>query len=568
MMKLNLVLTLFLASVFSFGQEVYYTNPVKIPMYLSGSFAELRNNHFHSGIDIKTMGTVDATVFAVADGFISRISVSPSGYGNAIYIDHDNGTTSVYGHLNQFRPDISEYVKKIQYEKKSFQVDIPVLPGIFQVAKNEKFALSGNSGSSEGPHLHFEIRNTKTGDPINPLKLGFTVTDKTAPKIFALQISPLTETSHVNYVASKVIYEAELIDGKYRLKNNPVIPVYGEIGFAVEANDFFDGSANKCGINLMELTINGVIYSTFEINRFSFGQSKNINSFIDYEEFIKSNRRFQKTWIEPCNQLNNYEYAENNGIFDPGFEGIHPVKIELKDSKGNSAVLEFSVEGKYREMPLLTNEFTAVFECGKMNRWQNEEVEIEIPENSLFKNLNFEYQSGEAGDGYYSSVHQIHNNTVPLNKNATISIKTKNLEERFQTKALLVNINTETAKYLAVGGKYENGRVFGEIKNFGNYAVRIDTIPPTIKPLSITNNNTLIETDKIRFTITDDLSGIEQIEGLIDGIWALFEYDAKSNTITHYFDAERFELNKQHHFKLTVTDNKGNSSVYEATFQK
>ena len=165
-------------------------------------------------------------------------------------------------------------------------------------------------------------------------------------------------------------------------------------------------------------------------------------------------------------------------------------------------------------------------------------------------------------------VHQIHNNLVPLNKNAAISIKTKNLDDLFQSKALLVNINPETGIYRAAGGKYENGRVVGEIKNFGNYAIRIDTIPPTIKPLSIVNNNTLTEADKIRFTITDDLAGIDQIEGLIDGIWALFEYDAKSNTITHYLDAERFEFNKLHQLQLTVTDTKGNFSVYEATFQK
>jgi len=426
MTKLYLVLSILFASVASFSQDVYYANPVKIPMYLSGSFGELRNNHFHSGIDIKTGGAVDVPVFAVADGYISRISVSPSGYGNAIYIDHDNGTTSVYGHLNQFRPDIREYVKKIQYERKSFQVDFPVLLGIFPVSKYEKFALSGNSGSSEGPHLHFEIRNTKTGDPVNPLKLGFTVTDKTAPKIFAVQITPLSEGSHVNFVASKVIYEVEFFDGKYRLKNNPVIPVYGEIGFAVEANDFFDGSANKCGINSMELTIDGVIYSTFEINRFSFNQSKGINTYIDYEEFMKSNRRFQKTWLEPCNQLDNYEYFEKSGIYDPGFEGIHPVEIELKDSKGNTAVLEFSVEGKYREIPVIVNDFTTVFECGKINQWQTDELEIELPKNALYNNMNFKYQSNEAGDGFYSSVHQIHNNTVPLNKNASVAIKTKN----------------------------------------------------------------------------------------------------------------------------------------------
>lgn len=567
-MNLFLVLILFFASVVSFAQDVYYSNPVKIPMLLSGSFAELRNNHFHSGIDIKTMERVDVPVFAVADGYVSRISVSPSGYGNAVYIDHDNGTTSVYGHLNQFRPDISEYIKKIQYERKAFQVDIPVLPGIFPLVKNEKFALSGNTGSSEAPHLHFEIRNTKTGDPINPLKLGFNIKDKSAPKIFALQVTPLSESSHVNYAVSKVIFEVEFVDGKYRLKNNQVIPVYGEIGFAVEANDFFDGSANKCGINSMELTIDGAIYSTFEINRFSYNQSKNINSYTDYEEHIKSNRRFQRTWIEPCNQLDNFEYSENNGIFEPGIGVVHQIKIEIKDSYRNNSVIEFSVEGKYREMSALKNDFTTVFECGKKNQWQTEEMSLELPENALYTNLNFKYQSHEAENGYFSAIHEIHKNTVPLNKNATVAIKINNLEEPFLSKALLVNINAETGKYRAVGGKYENGQVVGEIRNFGNYAVRIDTIPPTILPLSIANKNTLNEPNRIRFEITDDLAGIDKYEGLIDGVWALFEYDAKSNTIAHYFDAERFELNKQHQFKLTVTDTKGNSSVYEATFQK
>ena len=159
-MKFILILTVVFASVCVNGQDIYYAEPVKIPILLSGSFAELRNNHFHSGIDIKTQGRVDIPVFSVADGFISRISISPTGYGNVLYIDHDNGTTSVYGHLNQFRPDIQNYIKNVQYERKSFKVDVQILPGIFPVQKNEKFALSGNSGSSEGPHLHFEIRNT------------------------------------------------------------------------------------------------------------------------------------------------------------------------------------------------------------------------------------------------------------------------------------------------------------------------------------------------------------------------------------------------------------------------
>ena len=569
MTKIILVLTVVFASVFVNGQDVYYTEPVKIPILLSGSFAELRNNHFHSGIDIKTQGRVDIPVYSVADGFISRISISPTGYGNVLYIDHDNGTTSVYGHLNQFRPDIQNYIKNIQYEKKSFKVDVKVLPGVFPVQKNEKFALSGNSGSSNGPHLHFELRNTRTEDPVNPVKLGFYfLKDNTPPQIFAVQLMTLSEDSHVNFSSGKVIYEVELLDGKYRIKNNSVIPVYGKIGFAVEANDFMDGSANKCGINSMELTVNGVVYSVFEINRFSFDESRLINSYIDYEEFANTGRRFQKTFIQPCNKLRNFDFTENNGIFDPGFEGVHPVKIELKDSKGNSSVLEFSVEGKYREMPSVKEDSDAVFVCDQPNLMKTNEFSIEIPEGALYKKLLFQYQSKEAANGYFSAVHEVHNKTVPLHKSATVSIKTKDLPESLAQKALLVNIKPENGKFTSAEGKYDNGWITADIRTFGNYAVRVDTVPPTIVPLSIANKTSLTEPDKIRFEIKDDLAGIGNIEGLIDGKWALFEYDAKNNLITHYFDAERFEINKQHNFKLTVTDNKGNSSVYEASFQK
>jgi hypothetical protein len=568
MIKILLALTVVLSSVLVYGQDVYYTAPVKIPMLLSGSFGELRNNHFHSGIDIKTQGRIDIPVYSVADGYISRISVSPSGYGNVLYIDHDNGTTSVYGHLSQFRPEIQNYIRNIQYERKSFQVDVPVLPGIFQVRKNEKFALSGNSGSSDGPHLHFELRNTKTEAPLNPLKLGIFVKDEIAPKILALQITPLTESSHVDFVNNKKIYDVELVEGKYQIKNKPVIPVYGEIGFAIEANDFVDGSENKCGIVQMQLTIDGVVYSLFEINRFSFAESRSINSYIDYEEFVKSGRKFQRTWVEPCNRLNNYIYTEKNGIFDPGIGSEHQVKIEIKDSNGNTTALEFTIESKYREMPVVQNDFTALFECGKNNLTNAEEFSIEIPKDALYKNLNFKYQAKEAGKEYYSAIHHIHNKSVPLHKSATVSIKTKELPESLAQKALLVNINPDNGKFTSAGGKYDNGWITADIRTFGNYAVRVDTVPPTILPLSIANKNSLTETDKIRFEIKDDLSGIGTIEGLIDEKWALFEYDAKSNLITHYFDAERFEMNKQHSFKLTVTDNKGNSSVYEASIHK
>ncbi len=567
-MKIFLSFTFVLLSVLGMGQGPYYTPPVKIPMLLSGSFAELRTAHFHSGIDIKTYGKINEMVYAAAEGNISRISVSPTGYGNALYIDHDNGTTSVYGHLNQFRPDIQEYIRQIQYERKAFQVDIQVLPGVFPVRKNDRIALSGNSGSSAGPHLHFELRNTKTGDPINPLKFGFFVNDTIPPKIYALQITPLSESSHVNYTANKVIYEVEFGNGKYRLKNNPVIPVFDKIGFAIEALDFLNGSANKLGIVSMELTIDDVILSSFVINRFSFSEAQNINSFTDYEEFVKSGRRFQRTWIEPCNQLANFEFSEKNGIFDPVIGSKHRVKIEIQDSHRNISVLEFLIEGKYREMKPVAKESVAYFQCAQSSQYNTGDFTIDLPRGALYSDLKFQYNAKNENGRYYSSIHQVHNKTVPLHKPATIGIKTTGLDEKLQQKTFLAAIDSETGKTTFAGGEYKDGWMIAEINKFGTYAVQVDTVPPTILPLDITNKTTLVKPDRISFEIKDDLAGIQDYEGLIDGLWALFEYDAKNNLITHYFDESRFEFNKQHQFKLTVTDKRGNSSVYEATFRK
>ena len=189
----------------------------------------MRNNHFHSGIDIKTGGAIGVPVFAVANGFISRIAVSPTGFGKALYIQHPNGTTSVYAHLNKFSSEIEKYVKNIQYEKKTFRVDLPVPPKMFTVEQGDIIAKSGNSGSSGGPHLHFEIRETKTEKPRNPLKYNFTIVDKTAPKIFSVLLAPLSKTSHINCKIEKKRYPVVFYEGKYQLKNSPIIPVYVNI---------------------------------------------------------------------------------------------------------------------------------------------------------------------------------------------------------------------------------------------------------------------------------------------------------------------------------------------------
>lgn len=567
-MRQILLLFILLNSMLTLGQNNYYASPVKIQMLLSGSFAELRSNHFHSGIDVKTQGVTGVPVYAVANGYVSRISMSPAGFGNALYINHPNGTTTVYGHLLSFRDDIAQYVKENQYKQKSFKIDLQILPGEFSLKKDDIIAKSGNSGSSGGPHLHFEIRDTKTEEPLNPLKYNFEIKDNIAPKVFTLLVVPLSDTSHVKYETRKRRFPVVFYEGKYHLKGNPIIPVYGEIGFAIETNDYFDDSWNKCGIYSLQLTVDDELYYSHQLDKFSFNESRYINSHIDYETYINLKRRFQKTWVEPGNKLSTYNYLKENGALKAEGNRIHKIQIQLKDTYRNRSILEFKVESKPRNILKKPINFVKEFNYNTENHFETDGVQLEIPKGTLYNNLKFEYNTLPASPGYYSEIHGIHKNTVPLHKSANINIKIKNLPKEFKSKALLVNIDDKTGEFWANGGSYEKGWIKANIRSFGQYAVRIDTIPPTITPLSIKTKNTLTEANRIRFKVSDDLAGIEKIEGFLDGKWTLFEYDAKNSLITHKFDKKRFEFNKRHHLKLTVSDYKKNITIYEATFWK
>lgn len=566
-MKLRFFLLLILLSVISYAQKNYYSNPVKIPLNLSASFAELRTNHFHSGIDIKTNGTTGIPVNAVADGYISRIAVSPSGFGKALYINHPNGTTSVYAHLKNFREDITEYVKNQQYKNQSFRVDLQIPENTFKVFQNEIIAYSGNSGSSAGPHLHFEIRDTPSEEPLNPLQLGFPVNDKTPPKIFSLSVIPLENRSHVDFRDEKKKYPVVFYDGQFHISKNPVIPVSGQIGFAIQTNDYFDDSWNKCGIYSLNYWVDNELYFSFKMDRFSFNETRYLNSHIDFEEYKTTQRRYIRTWRQPGNKLRLYDYEFNRGIYNFTDGNVHTVKMELTDTYGNLSVLEFRVKSVDSDFFAQNEEFTELFEFNKKNTFFADEIQLQVPEDALYDNLEFVYDSG-TDERFFSSIHKVHNNKTPLHKSAEITIKTSGLPKELHSKALLVKIDEKNGEFYSAGGDYKNGWVTAKVREFGNYAVYVDTIAPIIIPLSIRNSSELIESNRIRFKVSDELSGIAEIKGLLDGKWMLFDHDAKSHVITHYFDSERFELNRQHNFSLFVTDYKGNTKTYEASFRK
>lgn len=573
-MKRILVITLLWLIVFQANSQSlppidphYYSSPVKIPIFLSGNFAELRPNHFHGGIDIKTQGRTGLPIYAAAEGMVSRISVNSTGYGNALYIDHPNGTTTVYGHLEKFSPRIEEYIRRIQYEKETFVINQIVPPGTLPVKKGEEVAKSGNTGSSGGPHLHFEIRRTKEEILLNPLLFHMPAQDKIKPVVLSLMVYPVSEEASVSGKNQSQRFEIVQAGGKYTLKNNQPISVWGKIGFGIQAVDLLDGSPNKCGIYSLKLSVDNEVIYAFTMDDVVLAESKYINSHVDYPLAYRTGRRLYRTWLEPGNKLSIYDVIEKKGIFQATDNQLHHVKYDITDVYGNATSLSFTIQSK--ETPVAQAAAQGEkFRYNHNNHIRNDELEFDVPEGALYDDVDFIYVKKMRNPKFYSAIYQLHNASVPLHFACPLKIKAENLPVNLQSKVMLAQVDPVSGRIHSATGKYVDGWVEGNIRVLGHYALAVDTVAPKIIPLSIANKKTLQEPGRIRFTITDNLSGIDSVRGTIDEKWVLFEYDLKNNLISYTFDKGRLEFGTTHLIHLEVTDFKGNKSTYTANFYK
>ena len=528
-----------------------------VPPALAGSFGEIRANHFHSGIDFRTNQREGYPVYAVADGYISRLRVQNSGFGQALYINHPNGFTTVYGHLQRFAPKIATIVKDLEYKNKSFELDEFPDATLIPVHKGDVIAWSGNRGSSGGPHLHFEIRDTKTEETINPQFFGIIIPDNIPPVIHGLYVYRLNGKTFNESTPKQAIGIAGT-NGSY--KTTAPVSLTGEVGFGIVTTDRHNGLSGTNGVYSIQLELDGKIIFTSALERFAFEDSKAINAHIDYATYLTTKRSIQKSFIEPGNPLKIYSSIVNSGRINFNDGATHQLRYIITDSKGNASVLPFSVKaGSAAAVPPVIPPGT-IFPYNKVNEFSADGLKVVFPSGTLYSDLNFTYKKlPKPVPNAWSAAHQIHNRYTPLHTGFDLWIKADNLPENLRSKALIVNSNGSSQ-----GGIFDNGYVKAIPKNLGTFYILTDTVSPRIIPINFGEGKNMAGLPKMTFKISDNLSGIKSFNGYIDGKWVLMEFDAKTATLWHSFD-ERTTSGK-HTFELVVVDVKDNSKHYTANF--
>lgn len=559
-MRLFVLFLLFTTALFAqqpYPQD-YFRSPMDIPIHPSGTFGELRTNHFHSGLDFRTEQKEGLPVFAAADGYVSRIRVSSYGYGTALYIDHPNGYTTLYAHLQKYSPRIDAYVRAKQYEKKSFDIEIFPPAGEIKITKGELIGSSGNSGGSGGPHLHFEYRDTKTEWVINPLLFGLDkkMQDTKAPTISGLMVYPISDEAVTNESAKPVLVGMKLqADGTY-LANK--IEARGKIGFSISTSDKSTGSVGSNGIYKIETFLNGSPGFNFTFSTFAFNESRYINNFIDYARFYATGQRFQKLFIKTPYSLSLVKSNTSNGQLDiiPG--EVKNYRIEVSDFHGNKSIINGSIE--YSDKPAAVanpKRITPYFvKAGNDHNYTKNNVSVFIPANAFYEDF---YMDFDVKD----SILYLHNATVPVHTTVSVSFNVDHLSKEVLKKTFIAGFTDKKITYNS--SVMEDGRLTAKVKTLGNFKLVQDTIAPKIYSPSFAEGKWLTKNKTFSMKISDNLSGIATIDAWLNGKWILMHYDYKTKNIFHNF-SDGIVAEGRNDLKVTVTDSVGNSTTFETHF--
>ena len=530
-------------------KSVNFISPFDFPLLLSGNFGELRANHFHGGVDFKTQGVVGKSIRCIADGYISRVTVTPGGYGQAVYITHDNGYTSVYGHLHRFMNGVQQVVEAYQYEHETFAVDLQFEADRFPLKQGEVFALAGNEGYSFGPHLHMEIRKTDTEEYIDPLQFYTDqLKDTTAPRATHVMLYPQVGKGVVNGSSRKKIIS---------LSGQSPITAWGQIAAGIKAYDYMDGTSNNYGVRSVTLLVDSVEVFRSTVDGFLPNENRMINAWTDYEEYATRNSWFMRSQILPGNTWRMLQTDDEKGVVTINEERPYRFCYVLEDLYGNRRTYRFVVHGKKQEIePLHKGKHYLKWNQG--NIVQQPGMSLVIPKGMLYEDVDLNCRV-IADSLNISYDYQLNDKPVPLHGGCSLVIGVRNYPISDMSKYYVAR--KYKGRKSSAGGYFEDGFMFANIRELGTYSVAIDTVAPKIVPL----NKPQWKTGNIRFKIRDAETGIKDYKVYIDGKFVLFKFASKNATLS-CMHPDRIKRGLKHRMEVVVTDYCGNVAREEYQF--
>lgn len=530
-----------------------YHIPVDIPVFLSGTFGELRGSHFHAGIDIKTQGREGIPIRAVKEGYVARIKVATSGYGKVVYVAHPDGKTSVYAHLRNFSPKITALVRQKQYEKKSFPIELFLDPETLPVNAKEVIAYSGNTGGSLGPHLHFELRETDTQMPINPLLGYYEVTDTKRPVIHTLVGYPADSASVINNTKKPIQIPFKKLNDSIYLAEK--IQAIGKIGFGIGIYDRSDNTYNKNGAFSIEAYANGTKVHEIKFEKFRFSDSEHIHALIDYPRYSKTRSKVQKLYRDAGNELPFFESVDS-GVLRIEDNRDYAYRIRAADANGNTRFVFIPIEGKLQKAVVDMKEelHGKIIHTDRDYLFRFEGAEVYLPKKCLYDSHRLDIRLEQ------DSLH-VEKAHIPVRKPIRIRLQAPD-----SIHGHYLGIRDAKNEIQFLSAQLKDNSFEARVKKTGVFAIAQDTIAPTIVPTRKYHNQWLSNFRSLRFKISDEQTGIKSYKATINGKWALFEHEPKKNEITFWFDDYFLLEGTKHLLEIDVIDQVGNTTSQKLTF--
>ena len=547
---------IFVTTIFGQNNKLNYRSPLGIPLELAANFGEIRPDHFHMGVDFKTNGKEGLTIYAIERGFVSRVKISPDGYGKSIYIDHPDGRTSVYAHCSVLKGKIDSLVKTIQSSEQNFEVDIYFRPNDLPVSRGQIIALSGNTGHSFAPHLHFEIRDTETEDALNPLLFGFDVPDHKDPEILGMRVYALSQEGYP--IPGKSMSVSVRNDGQNYGINNGTLEIpssyfeFGGIGFAFETSDRLDRGNNKCGIYSADLKQESKVIFTQMMDRVPFDQTRYVNDHVDYSLYDKSDEEWQKAFRSQSNPLIIYQGKSDGRIYlDPGQN--QRMEFIVKDIQGNSRALKFNVKRASGTNPTVKTYFSpnAYFMPDSAYSFSHESSFMELKPHTFYQPVLKKVLLGNNPSISAPST------AVQLPMEVGIKIPVdKTLENGW-----FLTRTKSNGRESAIDSRVSSGWVYGETKGVGSFQLRQDNTPPKVTPLGFSTNQTITQ-KQLKWHVVEVLTELKDYDLFIDNQWCLLEFERKGNYLI--FNTPK-SLKGKKAVELVVSDQCGNKTVWKGT---